>query len=214
MAFCRLPSALLCAINSRAVQHFCPRGRPPRRGERVTWRVHERPPAAATCRRAAGRLAHPPAPAAAPDRRLHLGAAHLRPVAHHGREGGGPRRPVARHRAFLLRLQGRDAGRIAALSGRGVRGAGAGAGGAASRQSPVQALELLVDLYLDADIASPRKVSVWYAFWGEASSRQEYYDICGKKDEEFAAAGARADRAADRRDRGAATWMPTAWRSD
>ena len=55
------------------------------------------------------------------------------------------------------------------------------------RQSPVQALELLVDLYLDADIASPRKVSVWYSFWGEASSRQEYYDICGNKDEEFAA---------------------------
>jgi TetR/AcrR family transcriptional repressor of bet genes len=55
------------------------------------------------------------------------------------------------------------------------------------RQSPVRALELLVDLYLDADIASPRKVSVWYSFWGEASSRQEYYDICGNKDEEFAA---------------------------
>jgi hypothetical protein len=29
-------------------------------------------------------------------------------------------------------------------------------------------------------------VSVWYAFWGEASSRQEYQHICGKKDEEFA----------------------------
>src|SRR5579863_1622818 len=54
------------------------------------------------------------------------------------------------------------------------------------RQTPVQALELLVDLYLDADIASPRKVSVWYSFWGEASSRQEYYDICGNRDEEFA----------------------------
>ena len=50
-----------------------------------------------------------------------------------------------------------------------------------------RALELLVDLYLDPDIASPRKVSVWYAFWGEASSRQEYYDICGQKDESFAA---------------------------
>jgi nitrite reductase/ring-hydroxylating ferredoxin subunit len=44
-----------------------------------------------------------------------------------------------------------------------------------------------VDLYLDTQIASPRKVSVWYSFWGEASSRQEYYDICGRKDEEFAA---------------------------
>jgi TetR/AcrR family transcriptional repressor of bet genes len=52
---------------------------------------------------------------------------------------------------------------------------------------PVQALERLVDLYLDAQIASPRKVSVWYSFWGEASSRQEYQEICGRKDEDFAA---------------------------
>lgn len=55
------------------------------------------------------------------------------------------------------------------------------------KSTPVPALELLVDLYLDPEIASPRKVSVWYAFWGEASSRQEYYDICGQKDESFAA---------------------------
>ena len=55
------------------------------------------------------------------------------------------------------------------------------------KDSPVEALRLLVELYLDADIASPRKVSVWYAFWGEASARQEYQDICGKKDDEFAA---------------------------
>jgi TetR/AcrR family transcriptional regulator, transcriptional repressor of bet genes len=55
------------------------------------------------------------------------------------------------------------------------------------KNRPVAALELMVDLYLDPEIASPRKVSVWYAFWGEASSRQEYYDICGQKDESFAA---------------------------
>jgi len=55
------------------------------------------------------------------------------------------------------------------------------------KATPVRALETLVDLYLDPDIASPRKVSVWYSFWGEASSRQEYYDICGQKDESFAA---------------------------
>ena len=55
------------------------------------------------------------------------------------------------------------------------------------KETPVAALELMVNLYLDPDIASPRKVSVWYAFWGEASSRQEYYDICGQKDESFAA---------------------------
>jgi TetR/AcrR family transcriptional repressor of bet genes len=55
------------------------------------------------------------------------------------------------------------------------------------KSRPVAALELMVELYLDPEIASPRKVSVWYAFWGEASSRQEYYDICGQKDESFAA---------------------------
>ena len=54
------------------------------------------------------------------------------------------------------------------------------------RDSPVRALELLVDLYLDPQIASTRKVSVWYSFWGEASSRQEYLDICGKNDDDFA----------------------------
>lgn len=55
------------------------------------------------------------------------------------------------------------------------------------KATPVAALERLVELYLDPEIASPRKVSVWYAFWGEASSRQEYYDICGQKDASFAA---------------------------
>jgi TetR/AcrR family transcriptional repressor of bet genes len=55
------------------------------------------------------------------------------------------------------------------------------------KDTPVEALRLLVSLYLDADIASPRKVSVWYAFWGEASARREYQEICGKKDDEFAA---------------------------
>jgi TetR/AcrR family transcriptional repressor of bet genes len=54
------------------------------------------------------------------------------------------------------------------------------------KDTPVAALRRLVELYLDPEIASPRKVSVWYAFWGEASSRQEYQDICGQKDEEFA----------------------------
>jgi TetR/AcrR family transcriptional regulator, transcriptional repressor of bet genes len=58
---------------------------------------------------------------------------------------------------------------------------------AALRHSPVAALGLLVELYLDPEIASPRKVSVWYSFWGEASSRQEYLEICGRKDDDFAA---------------------------
>ncbi len=55
----------------------------------------------------------------------------------------------------------------------------------AIRETPVEAMRLLVDLYLDPEVASPRKISVWYAFWGEASSRQEYYEICGHKDDSF-----------------------------
>ncbi len=54
------------------------------------------------------------------------------------------------------------------------------------RDAPVQALQKLVELYLDPAIASTRKVSVWYAFWGEATARQEYQEICGQKDDRFA----------------------------
>ena len=57
----------------------------------------------------------------------------------------------------------------------------------ALREQPELALQSLVDLYLDPEIASPRKVAVWYAFWGEASARQEYLTICGQKDANFAA---------------------------
>lgn len=53
------------------------------------------------------------------------------------------------------------------------------------RHDPVKALELLVSLYIDSDVATARKVSVWYAFWGEASARQEYSEICGRKDDAF-----------------------------
>ncbi len=53
---------------------------------------------------------------------------------------------------------------------------------------PVAALNALVALYFDPEISSSRKISVWYAFWGEASSRQEYIDICGRKDAASAAA--------------------------
>src|SRR4029077_15335398 len=55
------------------------------------------------------------------------------------------------------------------------------------KDDPVEALRLLVNLYLDAQIDSPRKVSVRLAVLGEERARQEYQDICGKKDEEFAA---------------------------
>ncbi len=54
------------------------------------------------------------------------------------------------------------------------------------RDEPVLALQKLIELYLDPEIASARKVSVWYAFWGESTARREYQEICGQKDERFA----------------------------
>jgi TetR/AcrR family transcriptional repressor of bet genes len=54
------------------------------------------------------------------------------------------------------------------------------------RSTPMLALERLIELYLAPNLASPRKVSVWYSFWGESSSRREYSTICGKRDEAFA----------------------------
>ncbi len=55
----------------------------------------------------------------------------------------------------------------------------------ALRATPARALQRLIKLYLDPGIASPRKVSVWYSFWGEASARSEYLAICGKRDVAF-----------------------------
>ncbi len=40
------------------------------------------------------------------------------------------------------------------------------------KDDPVRALQLLVELYLDPAIASPRKVSVWYSFWGRGERAQ------------------------------------------
>jgi TetR/AcrR family transcriptional regulator, transcriptional repressor of bet genes len=56
---------------------------------------------------------------------------------------------------------------------------------AAAEHDPFAALVLLVEQYLGEQLATPRKVSVWYSFWGEASSRAEYLDICGQRDQKF-----------------------------
>jgi hypothetical protein len=72
----------------------------------------------------------------------------------------------------------------------------------ALRATPARALERLITLYLDPAIASPRKVSVWYSFWGEASARSEYLAICGKRDVAFSdlVRGLMQDLIAARRD--------------
>jgi TetR/AcrR family transcriptional regulator, transcriptional repressor of bet genes len=58
---------------------------------------------------------------------------------------------------------------------------------AALAATPVQALESLVERYLDPVVASPAKVAVWFAFWSETNSRADYHRICGQKDQAFAA---------------------------
>src|SRR3984957_13525307 len=78
---------LLCAINSGTVKLLTRRAQDAPIGGRQRGGPEKylgNP--GSTIRR---RFAHTPAPATASDRRLHLGAAHLRPLAHHGREGRG-----------------------------------------------------------------------------------------------------------------------------
>ena len=56
-----------------------------------------------------------------------------------------------------------------------------------SRQ-PVQKLKAVIEKTLRPPIASKRKLAVWLAFWGEASSRKTYLDICAARDREWDAA--------------------------
>lgn len=49
---------------------------------------------------------------------------------------------------------------------------------------PVAALGRLVDLYLDPTVASASRISVWYAFWGEAGARRVYLDRVAQADRE------------------------------
>jgi len=49
-------------------------------------------------------------------------------------------------------------------------------------EDPGAALEALVALHFDPLLSDPRRVSVWYAFWGEARARTDYMAICGARD--------------------------------
>ncbi len=50
---------------------------------------------------------------------------------------------------------------------------------------PARALERLIDACFAPDISDPRKVAVWYAFWGESGARKEYLELCGDKDRAY-----------------------------
>ena len=56
------------------------------------------------------------------------------------------------------------------------------AGVAAADGDPAAGLMALVTASFDRRIASPEKLAVWYAFWGESRSRADYLAICGASD--------------------------------
>lgn len=50
---------------------------------------------------------------------------------------------------------------------------------------PVSRLCALVKATFTASICNRKKISVWYAFWGESRSRPRYRELCGNNDLEF-----------------------------
>lgn len=50
---------------------------------------------------------------------------------------------------------------------------------------PVAQLCAMVSAPFKASICNRKKISVWYAFWGEARSRPIYMSICGQHDHEY-----------------------------
>jgi TetR/AcrR family transcriptional repressor of bet genes len=51
--------------------------------------------------------------------------------------------------------------------------------------NPVSRLCALVKATFKASICNRKKISVWYAFWGESRSRPRYMELCGNSDLEF-----------------------------
>jgi len=50
---------------------------------------------------------------------------------------------------------------------------------------PVSQLCALVKATFKTPICNRKKISVWYAFWGESRSRPKYMELCGNSDLEF-----------------------------
>lgn len=50
---------------------------------------------------------------------------------------------------------------------------------------PLQQLHSLVRAVFNPSICNRKKISVWYAYWGESRSRPAYRRVCGEQDRQF-----------------------------
>ena len=56
---------------------------------------------------------------------------------------------------------------------------------ASSPKDPFSQLRALIESSFTAKICNRRKISVWFAFWGESRSRPKYMRVCGANDKAF-----------------------------
>ena len=54
-----------------------------------------------------------------------------------------------------------------------------------SNGTPSSKLKALISSSFSSHICTRKKISVWYAFWGEVRSRPKYFEICGENDALF-----------------------------
>ena len=55
----------------------------------------------------------------------------------------------------------------------------------AAANDPLNRLKALVKSTFSPAICNRKKISIWYAFWGESKSRPKYQQVCGRHDREF-----------------------------
>ena len=51
--------------------------------------------------------------------------------------------------------------------------------------NPINRLKAMVNATFTPAICNRKKISVWYAFWGESRSRPKYQQLCGEQDRQF-----------------------------
>ena len=54
-----------------------------------------------------------------------------------------------------------------------------------SGPDPMDRLRAMVAASFDSRVCNHKKISVWYAFWGESRSKTRYQALCGSTDREF-----------------------------